>query len=218
MRDFQMIDNVYCLFIIGTFFSRSYHWTSSPTPPSEMLKLLKALKNYQWRMPYIKFFKTIEELHHRGYELIRICPSISPNGCSWRCSTAVKKLTVTKCGAVFSGSRWIDLAINTSNGGFGTIDHDGKDEQWPVEDMTVSELADKFIEYFQKLAKAGMGQNPDYAKWLHNTREECERGHIVYAFADMVDYYNAGYLFLSSTDKGQFPFPLPGETEGYGNY
>lgn len=218
MRDFQMIDNVYCLFIIGTFFSRSYHWTGSPTLPSEMLKLLKALKNYQWLIPYIKFFKTIEELHHRGYELIRICPSISPNGCSWRCITTVKRLTATKCGAVYAGHGWSDLVINTSNGRFGSVDQEGNYEQWPVEDMTVTELADKFIECYPALAKAGMGQDPDYAKWPHNARKECERGHIVYAFADMVDCYNAGHLFLSSTDKGLFPFPPPGETEGYGNY
>lgn len=221
MRDYTMIDNMYCLFIIGTFFSRSYHWTGSPAPPSKLLTLLKALSNYRRLLPYIKFFKTIEELHHRGYELIRICPSISSNGCSWRCITTVKKLTATKCGAVFAGEGWSELAINainTSNGMFGTIGRDGKYEEWPTGEMTTKEPADKFIECFPVLTKAGRGEDLEYAKWFQEARKECERGHIIYAFAEMQSCYGAGHLFTSFNENDSFPFPPPGETEGYGNY
>ena len=218
MRDYTMIDNMYCLFIIGTFFSRSYHWTGSPAPPSKLLELLKALSNYRRLLPYIKFFKTIEELHHRGYEHIRICPSISPNGCSWRCITTVKKLTATKCGAVFAGEGWSELAINTSNGMFGTIGRDGKYEEWPTGKMTANEQADKFIECFPVLTKAGQGEDLEYAKWFQEARKECERGHIIYAFAEMQSCYGAGHLFTSFNENDSFPFPPPREAEGYGNY
>ena len=218
MPDFLMIDNVYCLFVIGTFISRRAYWTNSNATPEELLEFLKPIREYRWKIPYIKFFKTIEELHKRGYEQIRICPSISPNGCSWRCITTIKKLTASKCGAVFAGEGWTDLAINTSNGIFRSVNREGKHEEWPMEDIPICELADRFIDSFPTLAKAGKGYDPEYAKWFHQARKECERGHILYAFAEMESCYGEGHLFMSSYEKSAFPFPPPGETEGYGNY
>lgn len=218
IHDYMMIDNVYCLFIIGTFLSRKYHWTGYPATPKELLKFLYPIQKYRWIIPFIKFFKTIEELHKRGYELIRICPSISPNGCSWRCITTIKKLTATKCGAVFAGEGWTDLAINTSNGKFWSSNREGKHEEWTMEDLPVKVLADRFIEEFPTLAKAGKGTDTEYTRWFHEARKECERGHILYAFAEMESCYDKGYLFLSSNEKETFPFPPPGETEGYGFY
>ena len=87
-----------------------------------------------------------------------------------------------------------------------------------MEDAPVSELADRFIDNFPTLAKAGKGKDPEYAKWFHQARKACERGHILYAFAEMESCYGEGHLFLTSNEKRAFPFPSPGETEGYGNY
>ena len=38
-----------------------------------------------------------------------------------------------------------------------------------------------------------------------------------YAFAEMESCYDEGHLFMTSNEKSAFPFPPPGETEGYGN-
>lgn len=87
-----------------------------------------------------------------------------------------------------------------------------------MEDIPVREIADRFIECFPTLAETGKDNDPEYAEWFHQARKECERGHILYAFAEMESCYGEGHLFLTSTNKGAFPFPPPGDTEGYGNY
>lgn len=48
-----------------------------------------------------QYFLVIRELHEMGYELIRVCPSVSPNGANWRCATTVKMYTLKTCGAIY---------------------------------------------------------------------------------------------------------------------
>ena len=67
-------------------------------------------------------------------------------------------------------------------------------------------MADRFIDSFPTLAKAGKGNDPEYAKWFHQARKECERGHIIYAFAEMESCYDEGHLFMTSNEKSAFPF------------
>lgn len=50
-----------------------------------------------------RYFLVIRELHEMGYELIRVCPCVSPNGMNWRCATTVKKYTLKNCGAIYRG-------------------------------------------------------------------------------------------------------------------
>lgn len=50
MPDFMMIDNVYCLFVIGTFISRKHYWTGYPATPKEMLEFLKPIREYRRKM------------------------------------------------------------------------------------------------------------------------------------------------------------------------
>lgn len=46
MSDFNHIDNIYCLFVIGTFFARRLHWTMKAATCDELLALLRPIRNY----------------------------------------------------------------------------------------------------------------------------------------------------------------------------
>lgn len=212
------INNFYCLMSIGTVYSRTVNCSNSHVSPIILLSFLRVLQDSWKRQPFIKFFKVICELHRRGYELIRICPSISPNGCSWRCVTTVKKLTSEKCGAVYCGEYWDELAINTSNGRFFEIDEQHQlMGEWDSTKMSIPEMADKFIHCYPRLAKAGFGSDPNYVKWFSKAAKQASFGHIIYAFADMEDCFSKGHLFCTSKESG-FPFPPAGEAKGFGKY
>jgi O-acetyl-ADP-ribose deacetylase (regulator of RNase III) len=45
MPDFNMIDNIYCLFVIGTFYARRLHWTMRYATKEELLQVLCPLKD-----------------------------------------------------------------------------------------------------------------------------------------------------------------------------
>ena len=70
-----------------------------------------------------RYFLVIRELHEMGYELIRVCPCVSPNGMNWRCATTVKKYTLKNCGAIYRGPE--HTAANTSGGEFSWGDCEG---------------------------------------------------------------------------------------------
>jgi hypothetical protein len=55
---------------------------------SDFLSNFAAQNWYDYIMDYQailqRYFLVIRELHEMGYELIRVCPCVSPNGMSWR--------------------------------------------------------------------------------------------------------------------------------------
>lgn len=50
MLDLQATDNVYCLFVIGTFLSRRVYWSGDGSPSEELLQLLGALRDCRQKM------------------------------------------------------------------------------------------------------------------------------------------------------------------------
>lgn len=51
----------------------------------------------------------VQELHKRGYEKLRVVPSLSPSGLSWRCEF------VTNSGKSFCASNWIEKFVGSKN-------------------------------------------------------------------------------------------------------
>ena len=49
MPDYNLMDNVYCLFVISTFLSRQAYWTGSSATPEELLSVLRPLREYRQR-------------------------------------------------------------------------------------------------------------------------------------------------------------------------
>ena len=152
-----------------------------------------------------RYFLVIAELHKMGYELIRVCPCLSPNGMAWRCATTVKKYTLKKCGAIYHGPA--HTAANNQTGSF---------RFGECENMNPHEIAVKFLEYYPHLAKWGKGNDSDYVIWFLKAAELAQLGYFFYAFSDMSSCFNNKHkmLLLNNPPENIFlPFPPAGEIE-----
>ncbi len=150
-----------------------------------------------------RYFLVIRELHELGYELIRVCPCLSPNGLSWRCATTVKRYTLKRCGAIYHGPE--HTAANTSNGIF----------RWDIGNHnTTYEIALQFIKHYPHLAKWGKGSDPEYVRWFKKANDLAQRGYIFYAFAEYSSCYEKGQmLLLNEPPVGEYlPFPPAGDS------
>ena len=153
-----------------------------------------------------QYFLVIRELHEMGYELIRVCPSVSPNGANWRCATTVKKYTLKTCGAIYRSNE-PHTAANTSAGEFNWDGWQGK---------TPHEIALQFIEHYPHLAKLGKGKDPEYKEWFKKANDLAQRGYIFFAFGDMCSCFHNDHKMLLNTEPptGEYlEFPPSGEIE-----
>lgn len=100
----------------------------------------------------------VAELHLRGYQLLRIAPGMSSPG-HWRCS-----VTPASNISLLHGARLVEfndqlVAAYTSGQGSRFFD-------WPdAARATPTQLADKFIDRFSRIAEAGRGSDWLYAGW-----------------------------------------------------
>ncbi len=159
--------------------------------------------NYQTNIR--RYFLVIRELHEMGYELIRVCPCVSPNGMSWRCATTVRKYTLKNCGAIYRGPK--HTAANTFDGCFKWGDCEG---------LTPHEIALQFIEHYSHLAEWGKGIDPEYVEWFKKANNFAQRGYIFYAFGDWSSCFGNQHRMLLAPEppEGEYlPFPPAGEIE-----
>ena len=117
----------------------------------------------------------VHELHKAGYQRIRICPSMAPNGIHWRCTISYAG-NVAADGCGFGGDPEGQVARYTSGDGaryFG----------WP-EGLTARQMAQRFLETFPAIAKKGAGLDWPYAGWLTDVLGYAEHGKFVAFWAD----------------------------------
>jgi hypothetical protein len=117
----------------------------------------------------------VHELHKAGYQRIRICPSMAPNGIHWRCTISYAG-NVAEDGCGFGGSPDGQVARYTSGDGaryFG----------WP-EGLTARQMAQRFLETFPAIAEKGAGLDWPYAGWLTDVLGYAEHGKFVAFWAD----------------------------------
>lgn len=154
----------------------------------------------------IKFyFLVIRELHEMGYEHIRVCPCLSPNGMDWRCATTVKKYTLKTCGAVYRGPE--HTVADTHSGQF-------KWEGW--QGKTPYEVALQFVEHYPHIAKWGKNPAPEYKEWFKKACDLAQRGYIFYAFGEWESCFHNNHRMLLSSEPqtGEYlEFPPAGEVE-----
>jgi len=107
----------------------------------------------------------VKELHNRGFGKLRVIPSLSPSGMSWRCSF----IDETKANNL-TASNWLSQ--------FET-------ENIPNEiQMTPLELADRFINENLGFIEHCKGNNETYVKWYEEMLDNLEENELPYAFAD----------------------------------
>jgi hypothetical protein len=140
----------------------------------------------------------VHELHKAGYQRVRICPSMAPNGLHWRCRIThagnVGEDGYTPC----SGPDGHVAAYSSGQGAnyFG----------WPGADrMTARQLAARFIEAYPLIAERGAGRDWLYAGWLTDLLGHAEQGKFVAFYAD--------YPIDEETLRRWAPPPVP-DNEG----
>ena len=104
----------------------------------------------------VRRLEMVEELHRRGFQRLRITPSIAPSGLYWRLSVHARGCDDT--------DRW------TSGN--------------PGEGLDPAQLADRFLTEHPPLAEAGRGHDPAYAAWVSRVVELARQDRLAYFFAD----------------------------------
>ena len=149
------------------------------TPPD-----LRATRPISMRPPAEKALRDaarliamVHELHKAGYQRIRICPSMAPNGIHWRCTISYAG-NVAQYGGGFGGDPEGEVARYTSGDGaryFGWTDG---------ERLTARQMAKRFLEAFPRIAEKGAGVDWPYAGWLTDVLGYAEHGKFVSFYAD----------------------------------
>ena len=133
-----------------------------------------------------KLLYIVKELHIRGFEKLRIIPSLSPSGLSWRCSFISDTNSERK--SIVSSS-WIQNVFNIEE----------KNE------YSIELLTDMFEKEHIDFLNACKGKNKEYVEWYSDMLHNLNEGELPYAFSDYfgpTDYWE--------TSKGQKINTLPG--------
>ncbi len=112
-----------------------------------------------------KLLFAVRELHLRGFGKLRVIPSLSPSGLSWRC-IFVAEASGRRCIA----STWLSR-------------HEEQNSKAELE-RTIPELADLFAEENADFVEHCKGENEEYTEWYSKMLERLTDGELPYAFAD----------------------------------
>lgn len=141
-----------------------------------------------------KLLFVVKELHIGGYEKLRIVPSLSPSGLSWRCSFVTKKGSQFK---TINASNWLQDVINVSS----------KNE------YSIVELTDIFAREHHHFLAHCKGKNKEYVEWYSNMLNTFKEGELPYAFSE---YFSPSDYWETTT--GQRIKILPNEKQFYTDY
>jgi hypothetical protein len=142
--------------------------TDEPTTPVRRISLTPP-KEPAFRSAG-RLISMVHELHKAGYQRIRICPGMAPNGIHWRCVITVADNTADNGYSILHHMPDDLVARYTSGQGddyFGWTD---------VKGLSARELAVRFIQRFPKLVEAGQGRDWAYAGWLTDVLGRVEQG------------------------------------------
>ncbi len=113
-----------------------------------------------------KLLFMVKELHKRGFEKLRVIPSLSPSGTYWRCDfiDETKKFN-------FTASNWVYC-------------HEKENSKEEIK-LTTQELADLFIKENFEFIEHCKGENKEYATWYSKMLAQLTtKDELPYAFAD----------------------------------
>lgn len=112
-----------------------------------------------------KLLFMVKVLHARGYEKLRVIPSLSPSGLGWRC----KFINETKDSELIA-SNWI-------------YKHEDENSKEEIK-RTPQELADLFIKENLEFIDHSKGENEQYTKWYSEMLESLKKDELPFAFSD----------------------------------
>ena len=135
-----------------------------------------------------KILEVVKELHNRGYELIRICPSFATFVWSWRCFVSTKDNFDKKYGIMFE-SKELEKAFCYSSAALYEYfkGYNGKA-------ATIKELADELLKRYPEFETKGKGQDSEYVKWYDKLFRYAKKGHFPYVMDDYYDCIQEDYI------------------------
>jgi len=139
-----------------------------------------------------KLLFMVGELHQRGFENLRVVPSLSPSGLSWRCSFIN---TVNRDKIEVIASNWIRRNYDC--------------EKQEIA-RSIAEMADDFMEQEMDFLENCRGKNEEYVKWFQEMLQKLKPEELPYAFAD---YFSPTDYWQTSL-RNRIPI-LPGEEKYY---
>jgi hypothetical protein len=125
-------------------------------------------KNY-YMINMQKILFVARELHNRGYEKLRVVPSISPNGMAWRCAFTVGEKEIDKINELLAVSPWLETIIKNKEGEI---------------NQSVQELTDLLENEIADLLIKCKGKNYEYVKWYSEMLDTLQKEELPYAFDD----------------------------------
>ena len=140
-----------------------------------------------------RLLHVVKELHHRGYGKLRVIPSVSPSGMSWRCSFLAD---VDLRDESVIASNWIQDGFRIGE-----------------KEYSIDELTDRFEKDHVDFLKKCKGENRIYAEWYSDMLRELVGDDLPYAFSDYfgpTDYWR--------TSKGTHIRTLPNEKSYYSDH
>ncbi len=147
----------------------------------------------------------VHELHKRGYQRLRIAPSMAPSGLYWRCHIVASRDTTSIHGALIDQYGHSLEAVYSS----------GQDNEYfgwkDAKTDTARQLADKFIERFPELAQAARGKDYEYAGWFVEMLGIIESDGLPFAYAEYCPPWHTGRLYVTDSDTTTAPAPIAPE-------
>jgi len=132
------------------------------------------------------------ELHKRGFENLRVVPSLSPSGVYWRCFfiTMVNREEINVL-----ASNWLQE------------NYDCKEKEIG---FSIEKLADDFLEREQEFLQHCRGKNEEYVQWFQKMLQTLKTEELPYAFAE----YFSPTDYWQTSQRNRIPI-LPGEEKYY---
>lgn len=107
-----------------------------------------------------------EVLHQKGYQNLKIIPSLSPSGVYWRCSFETS----------YKGLKFDIIASNWLQDFWSISESEIK--------LDIHKLTNKFIEEHKVFLEKCKGENEEYSKWFKDAVEILDEEELPYAFSD----------------------------------
>ena len=113
-----------------------------------------------------KLLFIVAELHERGFEKLRIVPSLSPSGMSWRCQ-------------FFVVDKSNNLEVIASNWIYQLFDKDNSEIK-----LSIGELTNLFITQYSDFVERCRGENKIYVVWFSKMLQILIVEELPYAFGE----------------------------------
>ncbi len=153
----------------------------------------------------LRVLRLVHELHKQGYQLLRICPGMSPSGCHWRCAVTPRTNILETHGAMLVNDDVLTARY--------TSGQDNEYFSWTdAKHDTVQQLAEKFVVRFGEICRASKGDDWTYAGWYVRMLGFAEQEMLPISYFDLYEPTRAGFLpVLGREYESELPMPPPGE-------